>query len=109
MTIRRIKKKKKWAFLKFSLFMYIFMGVFALIWFRTEVVSLEYELGELNRQKTGLIREQRLVMAKRANFYSAKNIEDTAVKVLGMKPPERENIYFVERTEGAGLYKVSMK
>jgi len=109
MTIRRIKKKKKWTLLKFGLLLYIFAGLFTLIWFRTEVMSLEYQLGELNRQKTVLVREQRLVTAKRANFYSSKNIEDTAVKVLGMKTPERNNIFFVERTEGAGLYKVSMK
>jgi hypothetical protein len=109
MTIGRIKKKKKWTLLKFGLPIYVIAGLFALVWFRTEVVSLEYELGELNKQKVNLIREQRLVTAKRANFYSAKNIEETAVKVLGMSSPDRNNIYYVERTTGASLYKVSMK
>lgn len=109
MTIRRIKKNKKWMLLKFSLFLYLVVGLFTLVWFRTEVVSLEYELGVLNKQKTSLIREQKLVTAKRANFYSAKNIEETAVKVLGMSPLDRKNIYYVEITTGAGLYKVSMK
>ncbi|MBI4843328.1 MAG: cell division protein FtsL [Nitrospirae bacterium] len=108
MTTRRRKQNKKWMLLKLGLFIYLIAGVFTIIWFRTEVVSLEYELGELNRQKTGFIREQRLIMAERASFYSVKNIEETAVKVLGMSPPERKNIYYVERTEGAVPYKVSL-
>jgi hypothetical protein len=109
MTKRRIKKKKKWAFLKFSLFLYLVVGIFTLIWFRTEVVTLEYELGELNKQKTGLIREQKFVTAKRASFYSAKNIEETAVKVLGMSHSERKNIFHIERTAGVDIYKINMK
>ncbi|MBI4826819.1 MAG: hypothetical protein HY807_10440 [Nitrospirae bacterium] len=108
MTTRR-SKKKKWTLLKFSLFIYFVAGLFTLIWFRTQVVSLEYELGSLNQQKTSLMREQKLVTANRANFYSAQNIEATAVNVLGMSPPDRKNIFYVGRTEEAGLYKVAME
>jgi cell division protein FtsL len=109
MTINRVKKNKKWTIFKIGMALYLIAGLFSLVWFRTEVVSLEYELGELNKQKSSLIREQRMVTARRANFYSAKNIEETAVKVLGMKSPDRKNIFYVERTTGVSLYKVSMK
>ncbi|MDO8281916.1 MAG: hypothetical protein Q7U10_04735 [Thermodesulfovibrionia bacterium] len=108
MTIRR-SKKKKWTLLKFGLFIYFVAGVFALIWCSTQVTSLEYELGELNRQKTSFLREQKFVAANRANFLSARNIEETAVNVLGMSPPDRKNIFYVGRTEEAGLYKVAME
>ncbi len=109
MTIRRIKKEKKWTFLKCILSLYLIAGLFTLVWFRTEVVSLEYELGELIKQKAELTRELGQVTAKRANFYSASNVEYTAVNLLGMKTPERENIIFVGTTAGAGVYTVSRK
>lgn len=108
MTTRRLKKKK-WTLLKFGLFIYFVAGLFTLIWFKTQVVSLEYDLGELNKQKAILLREQKLVTANRANFYSARNIEETAVNVLGMSPPDRKNIFYVGRTQEAGLYKVAME
>lgn len=108
MTTRRLKKKKR-MLLKFGLFIYFVVGLFALVWLSTHVVSLEYELGDLNKKKTSLIREQRLVTANRANFYSARNIEETAVNVLGMRTPDRKNIFYVGRREEAGLYKVAME
>ncbi len=108
MSPRRVKKDKKWILMKFGLFSYIVVSIFALIWFRTTVVNLEYKLGELDKQKVELVREKRLVTARRASFYSAKKIEDMAIKQLGMSLPERENIFFVKRTTDAGPYRASM-
>ncbi len=108
MSPRRGKKDKKWILMKFGFFSCFAVSIFALVWLRTAVVNLEYKVGELDKQKVELVREKKLVIARRASFYSAKKIEDMAIKRLGMRLPERENIFFVKRTKGAGPYRASM-
>jgi cell division protein FtsL len=85
------------------------MGVFALIWLRTAIVSLEYELTTLQNQKAELMREEKLMAAEKANVYSIEKIEKVAIKRLGMKLPERDKIVFVKKITGAGPYKVSSR
>lgn len=109
MTKRRAKRDKRWKLIRFAFFFCVFLGVFTLIWLRTTVVDLEYELSDLERQKVALIREGRLFSAEKANVYSIEKIEETAVKRLGMKVPERDQIYFVQQTTGAAPYKVSAR
>jgi cell division protein FtsL len=109
MTTRRLKRNKRWKLIKFTFFLGVFIGVFALIWLRTMVVNLEYELSQLGKQKMELMREERLVSAEKANFYSMKQIEETAIKQLGMNLPKREKIFFVKKITGAAPYRVSTK
>ncbi|HDK41034.1 MAG TPA: hypothetical protein ENG93_00080 [Nitrospirae bacterium] len=110
MTARRAKKDTRWKLMKFAFFLYVFMFVFALIWIRTTVVQLNYELSGLETQRRSLLREEKTVLAEKANFYSVGHIEKVAIQRLGMSLPERENIYFVKQiTAGAAPYKVSIK
>ncbi len=107
MTKRRVKKDTRWKFIKVTFLVCMFIGAFTLIWLRTAVVGLEYELSELGTQKEELSRKSMLVSAEKANFYSVANIEESAMKKLGMGFPERERIIFVRQTTGAVPYKVS--
>jgi hypothetical protein len=53
------------------------------------------------------MRERKLIIAERANFYSSERIEAVAIKRLGMTLAERENVFFVKRTQVAAPFKVS--
>jgi len=108
MTSIRVKRKKRWALVKFGLTLYLAAGMFALIGLKTAVVNLEYSIGNLNKQKVVLIRKSKSLSAQRAGFYSSKTIEDIATQKLGMTLPERENVFLVKREAGASPYKVSM-
>ncbi len=63
MTTRRLKRNKRWGLLKVSFFICILIGVFTIIWLRTAVVNLEYELSQLTEQKNELNREGKLLLA----------------------------------------------
>jgi cell division protein FtsL len=108
MTARCLRRNKRWALTKFCFFLYVFIGVFTLVWLRTTVVNLGYELSELENQKTTLLREGKLFSAERANLYSASRIEEVAIKDLGMSFPKRDKIFFVKKTTGAIPYKASI-
>lgn len=110
MSGRRLKNiSKRGGLLKFGLFLYLICCLFGIVSLRTAVFNLEYELGELNMLRVDLLDERKLVAAERASFYSSAKIEDLAIKKLGMKLPERENVFFVKQTVEAGPYRASLK
>lgn len=108
MMRRRLKRDKRYGLLKFSFFLYTLLGVFALIWLRTAVVNLEYELSQMEKQKVGLIREGKLISAEKAYLYSAREVEGVAIKQFAMSLPKRENIFFVKKINEAAPYKASI-
>lgn len=109
MTARRLKKDKRWIFLKFCFFAYLFVGAFALIWLRTQVVNLEYEIGQMGDKKAELAGEGKSASAEKASTYSVANIEKVAINQLGMKFPSRERIFYVRKAESAGPYRASVE
>jgi cell division protein FtsB len=107
--IRRMKGNKKRFVLKLSCFLYIVLCLFLMIWLRAAVVNLEYEIGDLDKQRVDLVRERKIMVARRANFYSTGKIEKVALRRLGMTMPERQNVYYVKRRLAAGPYRTSLK
>jgi cell division protein FtsL len=106
---RRMKRNRKRSLLKCGYVIYIVLCLFSIIWLRATVVSLEYEIGELDRMRADLKREKKLVIAKRANVHSTEKIEKVALKRLGMTLPDRGNVFLVKRTRVAGPVKASLK
>lgn len=106
-NIRVKNHKKRGAFIKVSFIMYFAFCLFAIVWLRASVVNIEYELGALETQRADLYRDRKIVVAKRASYYSSEKIENVAIKRLGMSLPERENVFFVKRTAAAGAFKAS--
>lgn len=109
MSVKRARKRRGWVVMKFFFFFYLIVGIFSAIWLRTAIVNLEYEIGKWNAEKEALLREEKLLMAKRANLYSAMMIEDVATKRLGMNRQNRENIFYVKEATSAGIYKASLR
>jgi len=95
--------------MKLAFSLYFVFCLFAIIWLKTAVVNLEYELGDIDRQRTDLVRERKMAVAQRASAYSTEKIEKVALNHLGMTLPQRENVFYVKKTAVAGLYKASMK
>jgi hypothetical protein len=108
MTARRIKQDIRWGFTKLAFSLAVFVGIFTLIWLRTTIVNLKYELNELETQKIELVRLGKLLEVEKAKVYSVENIEHSAKK-LGMRIAKRENIVYVQEVTGAVPYRVSTK
>ena len=109
MTKRRTKKSRKRNFFKLCFPFYFVFCLFATIWLRAAVINMEYELGELDKTRTELVRERKMAVAQRANTYSAERIEKVALNSLGMVLPARDKVFYVQKTSEAVLYKASMK
>lgn len=109
MSGRRSKKNRRFGLIiKFCFFLYMVIGIFALVWLKTAVLNLEYRVGELQKEMSSVMRERKLISAERASLHSSKRIEEVAIKNLGMSLPEREKVFFVRRIPAAGPHNVSM-
>ncbi len=108
MTGRRIRNNgKKGGILKFGFVLYAGFCLFAIVWLRTTVLNLEYELVKLDKTRADLISARETLVAERARILSMGNVENVAIKDLGMVYAERDNIFFVKRVRKAGPYRTS--
>ncbi len=90
-------------------FLYIGICIFAFVWMRSSVITLEYEIGALENLRTDLLSERKMIVAQQASFLSAGNVEKVAFRRLGMSMAERGNIIYVTRAVVAGPRRASMR
>jgi cell division protein FtsL len=82
-------------------------GLFGIVWLRSNIVSTEYAISELENKKTDVLRETKMLMAERASVLSMQKVEETAMKRLGLSFPERTRVVFVKKNK-SGPQEVSL-
>jgi cell division protein FtsL len=105
--MRRRKKSRKTVLVRVGIFAYIALCMFGIVWIRASVIGLEYEIGKLNNLRADLVKERRMALATRANYFSSSRIEQTASRKLGMRMPDRADVFYVTTLNPAGLYRAS--
>jgi hypothetical protein len=85
-----------WLF-KRMLVLLVILSVFAVVWLRSGVVSLEYSLSSLQKEKAGLMKENKLLAADRANLMSFERFEKTADE--GFVVPDRMKVVYVRKAD----------
>lgn len=84
----------------FTLILIFVLTAFAVIYLRTEVVCMEYEISKLQVKKSTLYEEKKIIEAHLEKLNSCKNIEIVALGKLGMKLSNRENVYYLKKPSG---------
>ena len=87
----------------------VIIGFFGLIWLRSSVISVEYELGALQEEHWGVLRERMQLMADRAALFSDEEVGTVAVSKLGMEFPDRTKVFYVKRDRGNIPYEASYR
>jgi hypothetical protein len=83
----------------------IILGIFALVRLRAAVVSLQYDIGEIEKQKSELMVQRKALQAQFSSMLSMKNIEG---RELALVFPDRKRVIYVKREEGGMPYAASM-
>jgi len=78
--------------------------VFFIVWLRSNLVALEYELGQYQKLKDKLIEENRLLILQKEKLTSLKNIEYVATKKLGLSITKRKKVFYVKVEQGPKPY-----
>jgi len=108
-----------WSFIYKPLCVIILLfGLFGLVWLRSSVVSISYDLHSLEEKKLAAIRDTKMLLADRARLISLANIDVTFQgKVKGdYKPvsgeyvfPDRVKVIHVKKHKGPETYKASLE
>lgn len=78
--------------------------LFSVIWLRSNLVAIEYDMGQLQLQKARLINDRRELAVKRAELASAKKVEYIAADSMGLKYPNRRRVVYLKRGRETGAY-----
>lgn len=78
--------------------------VFSIIWVRSNVVAIEYELGKLQDKKAELIEKRQQLLAKRAEISSALRVGYVAENRLGLGYPDRTRVFYVRPSRSVRPY-----
>ncbi|MGW8321621.1 MAG: hypothetical protein ACWGSD_08730 [Thermodesulfobacteriota bacterium] len=73
----------------------IIAGSLSLIWMKTRVMEVRYEIAELEQQRVQLLNVQKDLLSQKSQFSSPARIAMRASR-LGLTVPDRENVYLVK-------------
>ena len=87
----------------------VVIGFFGLIWLRSSIRSVQYELGALENEHWGVLRQRMELDADRATLFSAGQIGSVTAEKLGMDFPDRTKVFYVKRDRGSIPYEASYR
>ena len=103
-------RKEKWfvSLLKpVSLLLLLFM-VFGIVWLRSSVVSLEYSLSNLEKKRSDIIKENKVLAAEQANLLYIGRIQTMASNGTGFEFPDRVRVVYVNTSGARDVYTASL-
>ncbi len=97
----RIKRKLNLnpILVKLILFFLVIISFLIVIWQRTQVLRLGYQLERMEATKKELLKENKGLLLEVSSLTSLDRIEKIATNRLGFKPPDRKNIFIVKKKE----------
>lgn len=87
------------SILMFSLTLFM---IFATLWIRSNVVNMEYRLGNLEKQKKALVKERESLMAEKASLTAFTKLDRNSEFIF----PDRTRVIYITSSE-ASLTKAS--
>jgi hypothetical protein len=96
----------------------LLLGLFGLVWLRSSVVSVSYDLRTLEEKKLESLKDMKMLLADRSNLVSLAQIGGTSKGKLsaenhlvssGYVFPDRVKVIHLKRHTGPETYKASLE
>lgn len=85
----------------------IVAGLFSLVWLRSAITALEYNIARHEETKREILREKKELLAQRASLSSLQRIHNLAFKTEGFTFPDRRRLNFIKKKESPRVLSVS--
>jgi hypothetical protein len=83
------------------------LGIFGLVRLRSTIVSMEYGIGAVERQREEAMKERKVMVAE---FASLRSIQVVDQRDMALTFPDRRKVFYVKRDDGGvPSYTVSLK
>ncbi|MGB9715277.1 MAG: hypothetical protein ACPL1G_02520 [Thermodesulfovibrionales bacterium] len=103
------RKRNIFFLLKPLCIVLLLIANFGLIWLKSNVISLEYNISNLEKKKEECLRERKILFAERANLQSFEVINSSLSEDYGFVFPNRVKVIHVKRQKLPQPYSVSME
>lgn len=90
-------------------FIALLILIFGIVYLRSNVTKLEYDIGELEKKKMEYVKERKLLLAKRASLLSLEKLEVSLNLYDEYILQDRLKVIYVDKQKGILPYKVSFK
>jgi hypothetical protein len=85
----------------------IVLMIFTLVWLKATITTLEYKLSSLDKTRNEALREQKTLVAQKAQLMALTRVEKSDLAGLGFTFPERKRVVYVKGAGEQTPYKVS--
>lgn len=89
-----------------SLLFMIIMSVFGILWIKSNVITVEYKLSQMEDRKRALLREQRVLLAEKASLTNISRLRQGELYSLNF--PDRRKVVYITKDSRISLNKVSL-
>jgi hypothetical protein len=93
-----------WAFRSFLVVLLI-VGVFGLVYLRSNYLKMEYCLGDLEKKRMQALREKKLLLAEKTSLVAFAKLETPQAGTDGFVLPDRIKVIHVDRQKKSMPYK----
>jgi hypothetical protein len=108
--IRLGRKKSMTSFIfRYSCIALFLAGLFSLVWLKSHVLNLEYNIGVLEKMKADHIKERRLLLAEKAGIQSLERLEAAAMENSSFIFPDRVKVIHVKKQRGSLPHRASLE
>jgi len=87
----------------------LLFALFGLVWLKANVVTLEYNISDLEKKKAECLKERKILFAEKAGLQSFESIESSLSGDYGFVFPDRVKVIHVKRQKGSLPYKASLE
>lgn len=82
-------------------------SLFGILSVKSDVISLRYNIGTMEKTKMQLMRDNKLLMAERSHLTSIERFEKVSMKESGFIIPDRRHVVSVRLQKDKDTYKAS--
>lgn len=86
----------------------LLFSLFGLVWLRSNVVTLEYSLSDLEKKKIECLKERKMLLAERAHILSFEKVETSLRRDQGFVFPDRVRVIHVKRQKESLPHRASL-
>ena len=97
-----------WVFRSFLVVLLV-VGVFGLVYLRSNYLRLEYCLGDLEKKKTQALREKKMLLAVKTSLVSFAKMEAPQAGTDGFVLPDRIKVIHIDTQKKYMPYRASLE
>ncbi|MCX8034217.1 MAG: hypothetical protein N3A00_02730 [Thermodesulfovibrio sp.] len=83
----------------------IILSVFGILWIRSNVITIEYRLSQLEEKKKNLLREQKMLLAQKSSLTSIARLEKG--ELFSLHFPDRKKVIYITQDSTTSVNRIS--